>query len=112
MDELHATIMGRRIKLDCDFTAGDVTVPAGFISDFASIPRLFWRVLPPWGEYNRAAVVHDYLYRTHLRTRAGADDLFLALMVELGVSRWKRRVMYRAVRMFGARAYRNGSAEG
>lgn len=112
MEQLHATIMGRRIMLDQPFTAAGVTVPAGFVSDFASIPRAFWRVLPPWGEYNRAAVVHDYLYRTHEMTRAEADETFLVIMGALGVASWKRRIMYRAVRWFGGRAWNRWSAEG
>lgn len=30
-----------------------IEVPAGFETDFASVPRLFWRVVPPWGRYSR-----------------------------------------------------------
>lgn len=38
-----------------------VTVPAGYLTDGASVPRLFWSLLPPWGSYGQAAVVHDLL---------------------------------------------------
>ena len=38
---------------------GAVTVPTGFVTDFASIPRIFWSALRPDGEYAYAAVVHD-----------------------------------------------------
>lgn len=38
-----------------------ITVPAGFETDGASVPRFFWAVLPTWGKYSRAAVIHDYL---------------------------------------------------
>lgn len=128
--------MGRRLKLDKDFSVEawigkqwlEITVPAGFVTDFASIPRLFWRILPPWGSYNRAAVVHDFLYHTHYTTRAEADLIFLWLMKELDelrdeqeakqqrklrrVRRWarkrRRQIMYRAVRWFGGRSWRNG----
>ena len=41
-----------------------IEVPQGFETDFASVPRFFWRVVPPWGRYSPAAVVHDYLYST------------------------------------------------
>ncbi len=40
-----------------------ITVPKGFTSDFASIPRVLWTVIPPRGKYNRPAFVHDLLYR-------------------------------------------------
>jgi len=35
----------------------------GFVTDFASIPRPLWWLLPKWGKYGKAAVIHDYLYR-------------------------------------------------
>lgn len=41
-----------------------ITVPAGFETDFASIPRALWAVIPPRGKYNRPAIIHDLLYRT------------------------------------------------
>jgi len=78
-----------------------ITVPAGFETDFASVPRLFWRIIPPWGRYSSAAVVHDYLYATASVTRYEADRIFLDLMKRLGVPFWKRRLMYRAVRLGG-----------
>ncbi|MCX6553376.1 MAG: DUF1353 domain-containing protein, partial [Acidobacteria bacterium] len=44
----------------------EVLVRAGFVTDFASIPRLFWRLVPPTGDtgnpYGLAAVPHDWLY--------------------------------------------------
>lgn len=86
-------------------TGWGIKVPAGFVTDFASVPRFFWRLLPPTGEYGKAAVVHDYLYRYGTVTRAEADRVFLEAMAELGVSRFTRKVMYRAVRLFGAAAY-------
>src|SRR5437868_748210 len=39
-----------------------IVVPAGFVTDFASIPRAFWSGMSPHGQYSRAAVLHDYLY--------------------------------------------------
>ncbi|HIE98682.1 MAG TPA: DUF1353 domain-containing protein, partial [Fuerstia sp.] len=40
-----------------------VVVPAGFVSDGASIPRLFWAIIgPPIGSSHLLpAIVHDYL---------------------------------------------------
>lgn len=82
-----------------------LTVRAGFQTDLASIPRVFWSILPPFGRYTAAAVLHDYLYQAHDGTRLHADLVFLAAMEELKVRRWKRAVMYRAVRLFGRRAW-------
>ena len=85
-----------------------VTVPVGFVTDMASVPRLLWWLFPPFGRYLTAAVVHDYLYQhgsTLGYTRAQADWLFLQIMVEDGVALWRAWLMYRAVRCFGWRAW-------
>ncbi len=86
-----------------------IHVPKGFITDFASIPRVFWNILPPWGEYGKAAVVHDYLYRsdTYPYTRKESDEVFLEAMKVLGVAWWKRNIMYYAVRVFAGSVFRN-----
>jgi len=97
-----------------------------FETDFASIPRLFWRVLPPVGDgararYGLAAVIHDWLYVDAEESlfflpadqrRRYADDVFLACMVALEVSPWRRRVMYRAVRLFGRRIWNRRHKQG
>lgn len=38
-----------------------VQVPAGFITDGTTVPNVLWFLLPPWGVYGQAAVLHDYL---------------------------------------------------
>ena len=52
-----------------------VSVPAGFVTDFASIPRGLWTALPRDGDYVWAAVVHDYLYWYQTTTKNVADGL-------------------------------------
>ena len=77
------------------------TIPKGFITDFASVPRCFWSLIPPMGRYGKAALLHDYLYNTKSVSRREADRIFLETMFLMGVSRWKAYVMYVAVRVFG-----------
>lgn len=78
-----------------------IVVPVNFETDFASVPRIFWTIVPPWGKYSPAAVVHDYLYIKQHTTRLYADSVFKELMKALGVSWWKRNLMYSAVRAGG-----------
>ena len=78
-----------------------VLVPDGFVTDFASVPQIFWNIIPPIGVYDRAAVLHDYLYRYHLFNRARCDALLLEAMAELGTPLWKRWLIYINVRLFG-----------
>lgn len=86
-----------------------VRVPAGCETDFASIPRPLWNLLPPTGRYGKAAVVHDFLYRTHGEaTRPQADRVFLEGMDVLGVDWFTRHLMYAGVRVGGASSYKGG----
>lgn len=95
---------GRTVRLtrDCKVLVNGhtITVKKDFCSDFASVPRIFWRVFPPWGKYSPAAIVHDWLYVTGGLTRKEADLCFLHGMKELGVPAFSRWSMYRAVRGF------------
>jgi len=92
--------------------SGDVIrVPAGFVTDFASVPRALWPIEPPLGDAGKAAVLHDYLYETGERSRAEADRIFAEAMKVLEVPAWKRGLIYAAVRAFGARGYRTRNPE-
>lgn len=83
-------------SLACRVPNDEVTVPAGFITDLASVPRFFWRIIPPWdGQYAEAAIVHDYLWRRKEYTRA--NRFFKIIMQRYGVPAWKRYAMHTAV---------------
>ena len=87
------------------------SVPAGFSTDWASVPQLFWNIIPPMDMYSFAALVHDYLYRFRLFNgkaikRSFADSVFLAAMKFYKVSAWRRQTMYWAVKCFGWSAWR------
>src|SRR5207247_1284886 len=62
-----------------------VEVPEGFVTDLASIPRVFYWALRPDGAYAHAAVVHDYLYWQQKTTRELADDTLRQHMIDLKV---------------------------
>lgn len=83
-----------------------MVVPAGFVTDFASVPRVFWGLIPPYGKHTRAAVVHDWLYAMGEVPRIQADGIFRRIMRECGVGRAKRWTMYLALRLFGWAAWR------
>jgi len=95
---------GRRVRLAEPFSFtidGELlTIPKGFITDFASVPRFFWRICPPWGRSWRAATIHDFLYSIGY-PRERADLYFKDAMMLDGVPWWRREMMFRAVRVFG-----------
>jgi hypothetical protein len=84
-----------------------ITVPAGFVTDLASVPRFLWVVFPPHGRYAKAAIVHDWLYSHGNVSRKQADLIFLEGMLVLGVPHWKARVLYFAVRLFGGAHFKS-----
>ena len=86
-----------------------ITVPAGFRTDFASVPRPFWGIFPPDGKYTAASIIHDWLYNTqgiHGRSRKKCDGIFLEAMTVLGVPWVTRHLMYRAVRIGGGKYWK------
>ena len=81
-------------------------VPKGFIFDGASIPTWLRWIFPHGGAKFAAACFHDWGYRLGKITRKEADDAFLDIMLANGVSAWRARTMYAAVRVFGKLHYK------
>jgi hypothetical protein len=96
----------RQLRMNLSVNGGSVvvSVPDGFVTDFASVPRALWPVFPPSGPWCKAAVIHDYLYQSQTCSRFLADAIFREAMAQLGVPIWRRVVMYYAVRLFGGLA--------
>lgn len=82
-----------------------VTVPKGFVSDLASIPRIFWSALRPDGTYAYAAIIHDYLYWTQTIPRESADEILKSSMEDFEVEPFTVQAIYRAVRVGGGSAW-------
>jgi Protein of unknown function (DUF1353) len=84
-----------------------VTVPVGFVTDLASIPRLFWSSLRPDGEYTYPAIVHDYLYWTQTRPKDTADMIFKFGMQDFDIN-WPTIVaIYEAVHLGGGPSWKH-----
>lgn len=104
-----------RLLDDFKFYVGDksdnvwVYLPRGFLSDGATVPRMFYWLVPPWGRHGEAAMVHDYLCE-HLTLyhgteliqidRATADSIFNEAMKVSQVNPFIRHLMYGAVRLY------------
>ena len=94
-----------------------IEVPAGFETDGASIPPPLRGLLPAWGRYSRAAIIHDYLCQCFyeagsviiekpnssltmsLPTRRAVDSVFHEAMLVAGVNRILAWLMWAAVRL-------------
>lgn len=95
---------------------GEIWVPKGFVTDFASVPRVPMAYLIAGNKGHGAAVIHDWLCRNGYELgipRDVADKVFHeALMTkmpvdnETPVEKWRADLMYAAVR-----GYSRGLAE-
>lgn len=94
-------VVTRPLVYESDVAGMTITVPAGFQTDLASVPRLPVVYLLTGGTSNEAAVVHDYLYSTGIVSRKIADAVLSEASKVTGVPAWRRGLMWAAVRIFG-----------
>lgn len=86
--------------------------PAGEVVNGASVPRLFWRLMPPFvGKYRFASVVHDSACVHRPFNSKLAHRMFYEAMVASGVHSWQAWLMWLAVRVFGPRWECSGCRE-
>jgi len=51
-----------------------ITIPKGYKWDLSSVPRFLWWLLPPDGDFQIGALIHDFLYENNLQSRKFADQ--------------------------------------
>lgn len=117
---LRPNANGHKWQLITDFTlfidGVKVVIPAGFWTDFASIPKfistLSFGYLSVLDDHLKAAILHDWLYFCGMLfgrpiSRYKADILFYEGMYSCGTSYIKRNSMYAGVRAGGWKPYNN-----
>ena len=109
-----------RVTFRVDRSPWSLTVPAGLITDLASVPRWARRVVDRVGPHLEAAIVHDWLYiawqdlsngEPLRQDRDFADAVFLAGMKAAKVKKMQQLMIYRTVRAFGWPMYRDRNEE-
>ena len=109
--------VGVKVKRDTNKTE-TITVPTGFVTDLASVPRAMWWAIAPF-DVARAAIIHDLLYKSIRQYRwkmkdkedadlikaakVASDKVFLLAMNDADpkVARWKIYASWKAVDLFG-----------
>ena len=109
--------VGVKIKRDTNKTE-TITVPTGFVTDLASVPRAMWWAIAPF-DVARAAIIHDLLYKSIRQYRwkmkdkedkelikqakVASDKVFLLAMkdAEPKIAGWKIYSSWKAVDLFG-----------
>ena len=109
--------VGVKVKRETNKTE-TISVPKGFVTDLASVPRAMWAFIAPF-DVARAAIVHDLLYKTIRQYRwkmkdkedkelvkkakIASDKVFLLGMhdAEPKIPGWKSYSSWKAVDLFG-----------
>ncbi|WP_277962055.1 DUF1353 domain-containing protein [Pseudomonas sp. RIT-To-2] len=97
-----------------DDLVGLITVPRGFLTDFATLDPLHNPILFPGfalvsGYGNYAATVHDWLYSTGQFSRKVSDGVFYRALRAEGVAQWRAGLFWAGVRAGGAAHYANAA---
>jgi hypothetical protein len=98
-------ILCKPLVYTSDVAKQTFTVPAGFQTDLASVPRLPVVYLLTGDTARSAAVVHDWLYSEGKVSRKMADDVLREASAVSGVPTWRRWLMWAGVRIGGASHY-------
>ena len=109
--------VGVKVKRDTNKTE-TITVPTGFVTDLASVPRAMWAFIAPF-DVARAAIIHDLLYKTIrqyrwkmkdkedanliAKAKKASDKVFYHAMKDAdpSVPSWKIYASWKAVDLFG-----------
>lgn len=92
-------LLGNKYKLLKPLTYKDVTVPAGYRTNGADIPRIFWFLLPPnKSDYLPAVIVHDYI--CDLEDYVKADKYFDEILRDLNVNKTDRKRLVVSVKLY------------
>lgn len=95
----------------------NISIPKGFITDGATIPKLFWNILSPFGRFFKSCALHDYiclmakLHNNEAPTlkdgisiatqyRKRADTLLSLSMKKQGIALWRRLLIMANVRTY------------
>lgn len=81
----------------------EFVVPVDYVTDFATVPRVAVWLIPRFGNYTRAAILHDWLLTHALPagdvSARDADGIFRRALRELGVPVSRRSLMWIGVRL-------------
>jgi hypothetical protein len=88
-----------------DTTDSTITVPIGFETDFASVPRLPLVYEVMGNRCHEAATLHDWLYASMQFDRLTSDKILFEAVVATTCQKWRAYLMYLGVRIFGRSRY-------
>jgi len=104
--------------IDFELTNGDViTVPKGFKTDLATVPKLVRPVINTYGDFLLGVIIHDWIYSTDYKrkemgdykNRLFADEQFRFFALKFDTNKLRVNTMYYSIRAFGRSIYKRKS---
>ncbi len=97
-----------------DILGRDIMVEPGFLTDYASVPRVPVLYLLFGDTSHRAAVIHDWLYHHHeICDEQTANRVLLEASTVEGIARWRRLGIYLGVVLGGTSSWEeDGASDG
>lgn len=93
-------------RYESDIAGRMFTVPVGFFTDFASVPRFLPLIYALIGdEAHEAAAIHDWLYYSAIVQRVVADKVLREAILLCQMPAWKANLFYSGVRIGGWAAW-------
>ncbi len=106
IDDRVFAVADHDFRYQSDLAGRMFTVPVGFYTDFASVPRFMPLAYACLGDTaHEPAVVHDWLYYSAITSRKMADDILLEAMKTWGMPAWRSYPIYWGVRTGGWSAW-------
>lgn len=86
-----------------------INIPDTFETDLSSVPRIFWAIFAPYGDFLLAAIIHDYLYVYNIQDRYFADKEMLKWSSAIWDNMTDNIIRFHMVRTFGESWWRRAS---
>lgn len=83
-----------------------IVVQAGFVSNLASLPPFTSLLFKKLGKHQRAAILHDWLYRKNTIGKKWSDTQFNKAMKQDGVRAWRRALIIAGLKIGGHKAWK------
>lgn len=87
-----------------------VTVPVGFVTDFAGVPGKYWQDVKPEKNFSYPPILLSWMYWSQDRTREHADQTFRLAMEDVGVGAARAAEIQQAATATGQDAWNALSA--
>jgi hypothetical protein len=98
-------VLDTPLSYQSDIASATITVPAGFVTDMASVPRIPFIYMLLDGRADLAGVPHDYMYSTGAMSRKMADKILYEACLVIGMSKFAAWAIYAGVRVGGSGRY-------